>query len=108
MTIPGIENQKIEMKILYFEEDDKTWFLKSFNIKSKQGSWEIKDYSLQVYEIMEIINWFRDWAANKPNLSTELLFLEPILFFEVLKNQYSVKKLDRCLIFSKTSKIKFD
>jgi hypothetical protein len=63
----------------------------SFNVKSKQGSWEIKDHSLQVYEIMEIIHWFRDWAANKPNLSTELIFLEPILFFEVLKNDPNEK-----------------
>jgi hypothetical protein len=98
MTIPGIENQKIEMKILDFEEDDKTWFLMSFNVKSKQGSWEIKDHSLQVYEVMKIIDWFRDWAENKPNPPTELVFLEPVLFFEVLKND----------AFEKLIRIKFE
>jgi len=86
MIIPGIENQMIEMNIIDFEEDDRDWFLMSFNVISKQGSWKIKDHSLQVYEVMEIIDWFRDWSENKPNLSTELTFLEPVLFFEVLQH----------------------
>ena len=94
MIIPGIDNQTVELKIIDFEEDDKSWFLISFSVKSKQGTWEIKEHALQVYEVMEIIEWFRDWAENKPNLSTELIFLEPVLFFEVL-NHDPIKKLIR-------------
>ncbi len=93
MIIEGINNQTVEFKIHDFEQDDPSWFYIYLKVKSSHGSWEVTDPFWEVYDIPNIIKWFRDWSENKPVESNPLSFLEPNILFEVLKHDINVKLL---------------
>ena len=105
MIFKGINNQTVEFRITNYEfpeitdcENDSNWLLVYLNVKSKCGNWQTIDPSLLVRDLKGIVEWFEKLTNNIEPESDSLVFMEPDLEFELIKNQLDVK----------TVRIKFD
>lgn len=105
MIFKGINNQTVEFRITNYEfpeitncEYDSNWLLVYLNVKSEYGNWQTTDPSLLVRDLSDIIEWFKKLANNVEPEYDSLVFMEPNLEFELIKNESNLK----------TVRIKFD
>jgi len=111
MILQGIENQKVELKVVgkqfpNSEKDspDLNWLNIFLNVQSKLGNWETIDTSLTTAELRELINWFRDLSKDKKVEYKDLYFTEPNLEFDLIKEEPNIKHIK--MILSAESKPK--
>ena len=105
MIFKGINNQTVEFRITNYQfpeitdcEYDSNWLLVYLKVKSDFENWETIDPSLLVKDLRKIVNWFEQLSNNIELDSDSLVFIEPNLEFELIKNQSDLK----------TVRIKFD
>ena len=98
MIFKGINNQTVEFKITNYQfpkitdcEYDSNWLLVYLKVKSDCGNWETIDPSLLVRDLKDIIEWFEQLSNNIETDSDSLVFMEPNLEFELIKNQSDLK-----------------
>ena len=105
MIFKGINNQTVEFRITNYQfpkitncEYDSNWLLVYLKVKSDCGNWQTIDPSLLVRDLKDIIEWFEKLSNDIETDSDSLVFMEPNLEFELIKNQSDLK----------TVRIKFD
>jgi len=93
MTIIGIDNQRVEIKITSYQfpktskyEEDRNWLNVFLKVESNQGNWETIDPALTTSDLIEIKNWFEQILKNGKPKENNLDFIEPNLSFEFLDN----------------------
>ncbi|SDT28574.1 hypothetical protein SAMN05192545_3262 [Maribacter dokdonensis] len=98
MIFKGINNQTVEFRITNYQfpeitncEYDSNWLLVYLKVKSDYGNWETIDPSLLVRDLKEIIEWFEKLSYDIETNSDSLMFMEPNLKFELIKNQSDLK-----------------
>ena len=98
MIFKGINNQTVEFKITNYQfpeisdcEYDSNWLLVYLKVKSEYGNWETIDPSLLVKDLKDIIEWFEQLSNDIETDSDSLVFMEPNLEFELIKNQSDLK-----------------
>lgn len=98
MIFKGINNQTVEFKITNYQfpeitdcEYDSNWLLVYLKVKSDCGNWETIDPSLLVRDLKDIIEWFEQLSNDIETDSYSLVFMEPNLEFELIKNQSDLK-----------------
>jgi len=98
MIFYGIDNQTVDFRITNYEfpktsndEHDDNWLLIYLNVKSKMGNWQTIDPSLVIWEVEELIDWFRTLLQNKQPKFANLSFIEPNLSVELLENAETSK-----------------
>ncbi len=98
MIFKGINNQTVEFKITNYQfpeitdcEYDSNWLLVYLKVKSDYGNWETIDPSLLVRDLKDIIEWFEQLSNDIETDSDSLVFMEPNLEFELIKNQSDLK-----------------
>ena len=102
MTLNGVENQKVEIKIHNYQFPDSTdkeydgnWLHIYLKVESIVGNWQSIDPSLITWEVQEIINWFKDLSQDKEPKNTDLDFIEPNLSFRLMNDVNNPKKTIR-------------
>lgn len=75
------DKQKVELKIQNYQfpntldrDYDGNWLNIYLKVESKVGHWEVTDPSLLTWDIVELINWFRDIANNIKPEYTERVY----------------------------------
>ncbi|MHC9088459.1 WapI family immunity protein [Tenacibaculum sp. IMCC1] len=98
MIFKGINNQTVEFKITNYQfpeindcEYDSNWLLVYLKVNSDCGNWETIDPSLLVRDLKDIIEWFEQLSNDIETDSDSLVFMEPNLEFELIKNQLDLK-----------------
>ncbi|PTX62964.1 hypothetical protein C8N46_102365 [Kordia periserrulae] len=105
MIFKGINDQTVEFRITNYQfpeitdcKYDSNWLLVYLKVKSDCGNWETVAPSLLTRDLKEIIEWFEKLSNDIETDSDSLVFIEPNLEFELIKNQSDLK----------TVRIKFD
>src|SRR5690606_16678538 len=98
MIFIGINDQTVEFRIINYQfpeitdcEYDSNWLLVYLKVKSDCGNWQTVDPSLLVRELKDIIEWFEKLSNDVETDSNSLVFMEPNLEFELIKNQSDLK-----------------
>jgi hypothetical protein len=99
MIFPGIDEQKVELKITNYQfpnnsiprDYDSNWLHIYLSVKSKLGDWQTIDPSLLTWEVEEIIKWLDDLSKQKVNIETSIEFIEPNLSFEFIQDESNEK-----------------
>lgn len=112
MILNGINNQKVELKIIGYQfpdakndSSDSEWLKIFLDVQSNLGNWQTIDSSLTAPEVKELIRWFKDLSTDKEVEYTELYFTEPNLEFNFIKGEDEIKNIK--IIFNAESKPKF-
>ena len=102
MTLKGIDNQTVELKITNYQfpenqegDWDENWLNIYLKVDSKVGKWQTIDPSLTTWEFQEIIEWFDKLSKDKEPEFRLLTFTEPNLSFELLNESTENEKLIR-------------
>lgn len=100
------DNQTVELKIHNYQfpnsldrEYDGNWLNIYLKVESKVGHWQTIDPSLLTWDIIELINWFRNLANSDKTITKEQEFIEPNISFYLLNDLTDKEKI---------IKIKFD
>ncbi|MEQ9385333.1 MAG: hypothetical protein RIF36_26005 [Imperialibacter sp.] len=93
MTIQGIKNQSVELRIASYQypytldrDYDGNWLNIYLSVNSQQGNWQTIDPSLLTWEVEELAGWLLDLSDNREPKYRHLEFIEPNISFKLLND----------------------
>ena len=91
MNLITSSSKAFSLKIIGYEfpNADENWLMIQINVKTPVGSWTAINPSLQITEVEHLISWLEGIDIKNPT-KTEIVFFEPNLSFEVLKDRDGV------------------